>query len=98
MKDENLNKSQKMIALYNEKLEIKEIAKLLNVRYNFVYNVVSNYCRINELQLTTGNSESKKDAIIELVKAGNSNTEISKTLKTNYNYVAKVVKEYLKTV
>ena len=35
-------KSAKMKALYNEGCEISEIAKLMGVRYNFVYNVISN--------------------------------------------------------
>ena len=95
--DASLSKSKKFIKLYNEGLEIKEIASLFNVRYNFVYNVISNHCRMNDIELRTNKStgSSKKQLIIELFKQGKSNTEISKELKTNYNYVYKITKEIL---
>ena len=87
------SKSSKMKELYNGGLEIKEIATLLNVRYNFVYNVISNECRVNDIELRTNKSRGgKKEAIIALFKEGKSNAEISKELKTNYQYVYKVVK------
>ena len=91
------SKSKAMVALYNEGYEIKEIATAMSVRYNFVYNVVSNYCRMNEVELRTNkeNSNSKKLQIKALYEAGKSNTEISRELKTNYNYVYKVVKELM---
>lgn len=90
-----LSKSKKMVALYNEGLEIKEIANLMEVRYNFVYNVISNHCRMNDVELRTNvsNGSSKKQLIVELFNQGKSNTEIAKELKTNYNYVYKITKE-----
>lgn len=96
--DETLSKSKKFILLYNENLEIKEISSLFNVRYNFVYNVISNYCRMNDIELRTNTSSgsSKKQLIIEMFNSGKSNTEISKELKTNYNYVYKITKEIVK--
>ena len=97
LNDTTLSKSQKFITLYNEGLEIKEIASLFNVRYNFVYNVVSNYCRMNEIELRTNQvkGSSKKVMIEELFKQGKSNTEIAKELKTNYNYVYKITKQLI---
>lgn len=97
LNDTTLSKSKKFITLYNEGLEIKEIASLFNVRYNFVYNVVSNYCRMNEIELRTNqvNGSSKKVMIEELFKQGKSNTEIAKELKTNYNYVYKITKQLI---
>lgn len=91
----NESKSKKMIALYNAGLEIKEIATLMEVRYNFVYNVISNMCRMNEVELRTNgsNENSKKAMIIKLFEEGKSNVEIAKELKTNYNYVYKITKE-----
>ena len=88
------SKSKAMIELYNGGLEIKEIATAMNVKYNFVYNVVSNYCRMNDIELRTNqvNGSSKKVMIEELFKQGKSNTEIAKELKTNYNYVYKITK------
>ena len=91
------SKSKAMIELYNEGLDIKQIAQVMDVRYNFVYNVVSNYCRMNEVELRTNkeNGNSKKAKIAELFAQGKSNTEIAKELKTNYNYVYKITKELM---
>ena len=88
-------KSSKMLALYNEGMQIGEIAKLMGVRYNFVYNVVSNDCRKsgNEVRVTRKQG-TVKASIIERIDKGMSNTEISKELGINYNYVFKVRKEY----
>jgi DNA-binding NarL/FixJ family response regulator len=75
-------------------MEIKEIAAAMGTRYNFVYNVISNFARMNDVELRTNKGgESKKATIIEMVKAGKTNTEIAKELKTNYNYVYKIAKE-----
>ena len=94
------SKSKAMIELYNEGLDIKQIAQAMDVRYNFVYNVVSNYCRMNEIELRTNqvNGSSKKVMIEELFKQGKSNTEIAKELKTNYNYVYKITKQLIQTM
>ena len=91
------SKSKAMIALYNSGLEIKQIADIMQVRYNFVYNVISNHCRINDIELRTNknSTNSKKAQIEELFKAGKSNTEIAKELRTNYNYVYKITKNLL---
>lgn len=91
------SKSKAMVALYNSGLEIKQIANIMQVRYNFVYNVISNHCRINDIELRTNknNTNSKKAQIEELFKAGRSNVEIAKELKTNYNYVYKVTRNLL---
>lgn len=89
------SKSQKMIKLYNEGLEVGEIAKAMGVRYNFVYNVVSNDCRKAGTEIrVTRKQGSVKASIVELIEAGKTNTEISKELGKNYNYVFKVRKEY----
>ena len=95
----DVSKSKKMIELYNGGVEIKEIATLMEVRYNFVYNVISNMCRMNDVELRTNkdNENSKKSLIIKLFNEGKSNTEIAKELKTNYNYVYKITKEVLQS-
>lgn len=93
--DSEISKSKKMIQLYiDHELDIKTIASLLNVRYNFVYNVVSNYCRINDIELRTTKKESKKDLIIDLINQGLTNNEISSQTKCCYNYVFNVRKQY----
>lgn len=90
----DMSKSKKMVELYVGGLEIKEIAILLEVSYNFVYNRVSDYCRINdvELRVKRQTGESKKDKILELLKEGKTKAEVCKELKVNYNYVFKVEK------
>ena len=93
--DETMSKSKKMLALYNEGLEIGEIAKAMGVRYNFVYNVVSNDCRKNGTEVrVTKKQGAVKESIVQLLEQGKSKTEIQKTLGTNYNYVFKVEKEW----
>ena len=89
------SKSSKMLKLYDAGMEIGAIAKLLEVRYNFVYNVVSNNCRKNGEDVRVSKKlGSVKESIIELIEKGMSNTEISRELGKNYNYVFKVRKEY----
>lgn len=88
------SKSQKMKDLFDMGLEIKDIAVGLGVRYNFVYNVVSNYVNMNGIQLEAKAKTGKKEAIIEMFLAGKTNKEISIDLKTNYNYVFNVIKSY----
>lgn len=92
--NEDLSKSAKMRALFDLGLDVKEISELTATRYNFVYNVVSNYVNINDIAVEKNQVSGKKDAILALHLAGKTKTEISKELKTNYNYVFKVVKEF----
>lgn len=92
--EQDISKSQKMIQLYNGGLEIKEIANIMGVRYNFVYNVISNYCRMNDIQMRVVEKENKKATIIQLIEAGKSNVEISAETKCCYNYVFGVRKAY----
>ncbi len=90
------SKSEGYKLLYNAGVEIKEIANFYGVRYNFVYNVISNYCRVEDVELRTNHrtdGESKKDQVIAMLKEGKACTEISKELKTNINYVYKIRKE-----
>jgi hypothetical protein len=90
------SKSQKMKDLFDLGIEIKVIASHMNVRYNFVYNVISNHVAMNEIAVESSKKqgESKKDKIVELFNQGKSNKEISIELKTNYNYVFNVLKDY----
>ena len=88
------SKSQKMKDLFDLGLEVKEIANLMDVRYNFSYNVISNYININEIETEQEEKSEKKQAIIDLFNQGMKKVDISKTLKTNYNYIFKVIKEY----
>lgn len=92
--DDTISKSQRMKDLFDGGLTIKEIAVQMKVRYNFAYNVISNYAVTNELTIEKTVTVSKKDLIVELFNQGKSNKEISIELKTNYNYVFNVLKDY----
>lgn len=91
---EGVSKSSKMKELFNLGLDVKEIAEVMGVRYNFVYNVVSNMVIVEGIQVETNKRESKKDKIMDLLDAGKTVKEIAVELKTNYNYVYKVSKEW----
>lgn len=89
------SKSAKMKELYNGGLEIGEIAKLMGVRYNFVYNVVSVAAmKAGETVRVSRKQGEKKAAIRALIDEGKTNKEISEATGTFYNYVFKVRKEY----
>lgn len=88
------SKSAKIKELFEMGLEIKAIASALGIRYNFAYNVISNYVNMNGIEVEKNVKASKKDAIITLHLTGKSHKEISIELKTNYNYVFNTVKAY----
>lgn len=94
MADEGLSKSAKMRGLFDLGLDIKDISEACGVRYNFVYNVISNYVNINDIDVEKTQTSGKKDMILSLHLEGKTKTEISKLLKTNYNYVYKVIKDF----
>lgn len=89
---EELSKSARMKQLFDLGLSVKEIAEAMGVRYNFAYNVVSNYCMQEGIEIEKQKRGGKKEEIIRLYKEGKSNKEIAIELKTNYNYVYNVLK------
>lgn len=93
VKNEEVSKSQKMKTLFEAGLTIKNIAELLDVRYNFVYNVISNYIITSDIEVIKEEKVNKKQIISEMFNNGLSVKEIAIELKTNYNYVYKIVKE-----
>lgn len=92
--NEASSKSAKMKDLFTLGLSIKEIATTMDVRYNFVYNVISNHVTINGIEVESNKQSSKKDEIIKLHLEGKSNKEISAELKANYQYVYNTLKKY----
>lgn len=92
--DGDLSKSAKMKALFDWGLSIAEIANVLGVRYNFVYNVITNYVSAKEINTTHHTKTTKREMIVELCKQGKSNKEIATELGANYSYVYNVVKAY----
>lgn len=91
---ENMSKSGKMKELFNLGLEVKDIATMMGVRYNFVYNVVSNMVIVDGVQVESNRKESKKDKVWELLDQGKTVKEVAVELKTNYNYIYKLKKEW----
>jgi hypothetical protein len=92
--DTTTSKSQKMKDLFDLGFEVKTISETMQVRYNFAYNVISNYVNMNKIELVQTEKSGKKEQIIALHKAGKTNKEISIELATNYNYVFNVLKTY----
>lgn len=92
VKQEEVSKSARMKQLFDLGLSVKEIAEAMGVRYNFAYNVVSNYCMQEGIEIEKQKRGGKKEEIIKLYKEGKSNKEIAIELKTNYNYVYNVLK------
>ncbi|MNC60333.1 hypothetical protein D3C75_1102030 [compost metagenome] len=92
--EQDKSKSAKMIELFDLGVPVKEIATIMDVRYNFVYNVVSNYSNVNGIETVTNKTSGKKEAIIELFKQGKTNKEIAAEVKSPYNYVFNVIKKY----
>ena len=92
--NEELSKSGKMKELFKGGLEIKAIAEALDVRYNFVYNVVSNMVTVEGIEVDKTKKAGKKEAIIALYLEGKTNKEISAELQTNYNYVYNTLRAY----
>lgn len=91
--DESISKSEKIRKLFDGGLELKEIAALVGVGYNFVYNVVRNYATVKGIEIESTKQASKRDAIVQLLKSGLTLSEVSKQTKTNYNYVWKINNE-----
>ena len=94
MGDVSTSKSGKMKGMFNLGMEVKEIALVMGVRYNFVYNVVSNMVIVEGVQVDMEKKVSKKDQVWELLDTGKTVKEIAITLKTNYNYIYKLKKEW----
>lgn len=94
LNDVNMNKSEKMRQLYELGYDLTAIANTLGVRYNFVYNVITDYLRTRTAQVMAGDYVTKKQQIIGLFEEGETMPEISKKLHTDYNYVRRVVKEH----
>lgn len=91
---EGLSKSGKMKEMYELGAQVKEIAKLMDVRYNFVYNVISNHCIVSGVALTHTKKESKKDIVWAMFDQGKTVKEVAVDLKTNYQYIYKLSKEW----
>lgn len=95
--DSNESASQKMIKLFNAGLEVSEIAKLMEKRYNHVYNVVTNAVNTKKIdgaaiEYSSTKGESKKSQIIALYNQGTKKSDIAKQLGIHAQQVYQVLK------
>jgi transposase-like protein len=94
LKREDMSKSAKVKEMFEHGMEVKDISKLLNIRYNFAYNVIQNYVITKGIEVEAVKRDSKKDAMYALFDAGKNIMEVAKEMKANYNYVWKMHKEW----
>lgn len=86
------SKSSKMKKLYGMDVEVNEICVLMGVRYNFVYNVVSNeFGGIRKVK-----SESMSDKFRKEFENGKSVKDVYKLFNVNYNWVYGVYRKWKK--
>jgi hypothetical protein len=99
LQDSTVSKSKKILFLFETGYSVKQISVELGIRYNFAYNVVSNQVNVGNVEVVKEVKESsKKQLIVEQWKQGSTLKEISVNLRTNYNYVFNVVKDYKSTL
>jgi hypothetical protein len=93
--DSTISKSAKIKVLWESGSTVKQVSEELGIRYNFAYNVISNYVNVGNIDtIKPEKGDTKKSQIVEMFKQGNSLKEISVNLRTNYNYVFNTVKDY----
>lgn len=94
---QKLSKSKAMLQLYHLGFFVGDIAKLLNVRYNFVYNVVSD--KVGTIRKKQNKVEqSKSQRIRQLYRDGYGVSDICRQLAeegtyVNYNHAYSVVRK-----
>ncbi|MFA7018522.1 MAG: hypothetical protein WC239_06025 [Sphaerochaetaceae bacterium] len=87
-----LSKSEKIRRLYDLELEIGAIAKLLQIRYQFAYNVADSY---TDGEIRKVSRKPSKSALFrELYDKGFKVHEIATKTSSNYNFVHSVIKKY----
>lgn len=92
-KAKGTSKSEKMRKLYDEGMSLGDIAKKLQVRYQFVYNVIDAYTNGNIRKTEKG--ATKTSQFIELFEKGHTPGEIAKLTNSNYNFVYSTVKRHI---
>lgn len=88
-------KSGKIKILFENGMDVKEIAAALDIRYNHVYNVLQNHIIVNEIEVVhEGRGTSAKRGEIEaMLRDGYKIIEVAKATKSVYNYVWKISQE-----
>lgn len=92
VKAEDTTKSAKMRQLYDLGLDLAEIAELLQVRYQFVWNVIDDH---TDGQIRQSKPKSTKSAEFrKLFDEGKTCAEIAKITNSNNNFVNSVIKRH----
>ena len=92
-----VSKSQKIKAMFESGMDVKEISGILGIRYNHAYNVIQNHIIVNEIEVVkqARAAGAKRVEIESLLLEGKSNIEVAKALKTTYNSVWKIKNELI---
>jgi len=91
-----MSKSAQIRDLYkNTNLTVAQIADMIGVRYQFAYNVISQYCTKTGTEVRKARSTSTSAQIRELVEQGLTPGQIAKQLGINYVFAHQVAKKYL---
>lgn len=88
------SKSGKIKELFVAGMEIKDIAVIVGVRYNFVYNVVSNYARMNDIEMSASERGTKTKEILAGLMSGQTIKAVAAGTHSNYNQVWKINKDH----
>lgn len=76
-------------------MDVRDISKVLDIRYNHVYNVVKNEVIVHGLEVeqsVRGGENSKKAQILAALAEGKTITQIATEQKCLYNYVWQIAK------
>lgn len=90
--NQDLTKSEKMRRLYDLGNDLAEIAKLVKVRYQFVWNVIDIHTQ-GEIR-TQSNKTTKSDEFRKLFDEGKTCAQIAKITNSNNNFVNSVIKKH----
>lgn len=95
MKSGDISKGACIRAMFAGGLSVKDIATETSIRYNHVYNVCKNEVTKHHLESAVSmarEGRTKKEQILDLLRAGKTITEVSKDLGCLYNQVWQVAK------
>jgi len=94
--EQNISKSQMIIQLMPKmNNDVGAVAKAMNIRYQFAYNVYQNHCFKNGIDMPKKEKgETKKSQIIKLLEEGMRPSDIAKQMQCNSNMVYKIQKEW----
>jgi hypothetical protein len=87
-----VSKSAQIRRLLDDGKTISEVADIVGVRYNFVYNVASRH--MDKLPTRQQEGKSQSARIREMLDEGKTVTEIKKALGLDYNFVYGVKTAY----